>query len=212
MGNEKHRFAVVAQDILQQLALGVRVKRRGGLVEEHDGPISQQSPRNGNTLSLPLTKSATHFSHYRVKTLGKRGDKVGASLPECTPKLIVGSIRATKQQIVTNRTAEQRVALRNIDKVAAVKRTDCYALLAIVYADLSASGSDKGKNKPNQRGLSSTSLTKNGRTRSWPEIKRQPTNDSIRGSVVSVADIAKTDATGLKHQFTPTLLFFGHLF
>ena len=79
MSDENDGFAAVAEDILQQLALSVRVEGGGSLVEKHDAAVAQQGAGDGNALGLPLGESAAGLAADGVEPLRKGVDEVGTN-------------------------------------------------------------------------------------------------------------------------------------
>ena len=119
MRYEDHGLAVVRQDVLEELALGVGIKGRGGLIEEHDLTVAQERTGNGYALRLTLTQSAALLAAQRVQALGQVKHEAGTAFQQGIAHVVIGGCGVTKQQIVANGATHERVALRHIYEVAA---------------------------------------------------------------------------------------------
>lgn len=121
MSDEDDGAVVLRQEVLQQYALCFRVECRRCLVKEHDRAVAEQCACDGYALSLTFRQSASLLRAYCVKAFRKFEDKVGAALAQSVPDIGVGGVRFSEEQVLAYRAAHQSVALRHIDKVAAVQ-------------------------------------------------------------------------------------------
>ena len=122
VGDEDDRALLVAEQVVEQRALRVCIQRRGRLVEEHDTARAEQGTGDGDALRLTLGESPTLLGKDRIKPLRQVEDKVGARHAQCRHHLVVGRLGVAEDEVVAQRPAEQRVALRHVDEVAAVER------------------------------------------------------------------------------------------
>ena len=78
--DENDCFIIVFHDVFEQFTLGLGIQRAGGLVEKHDGLVSDERPSYGDALCLPLAESAAALVAWRVEPLGQVEDKCCAAL------------------------------------------------------------------------------------------------------------------------------------
>ena len=76
-------------------ALGDGIQRRGGLVQNEDGGIFQDHPRNGQALLLAAGELEAAITHLREIAVGLLGNKLMNGLNELSkslPSLIEGFV------------------------------------------------------------------------------------------------------------------------
>ena len=97
------------------------VQGRRGLVEQHNAAASEQGTGDSDALGLALAEPTASLGANGVKALREVGDKVATDEVENTPEVVVSGTGAGNEQVVADGAAEQGVALRYVDEVAAVK-------------------------------------------------------------------------------------------
>ena len=197
MGDKDHRVSLLAEDVLQQLPLGVGVERTRSLIEEHHRTVSQQRTRYGDALSLSFAQSAALLAALRVEARGQLAHEVGAGRMQRLQHILVGGIEIAQPEVVAYGAAQQRVALRHVDQVAAQAGRHRAGVAAVVDFHLSLLWREQCQDEAHQRGLARTGLTQHRRAAAWQEVERQIADDG--GILVGVAHVAHPDAARLIH-------------
>ena len=122
MGDENDRFPLIAQNIVEQLPLGIGIERTGCLIQQDDAAGPKQCAGNGNALRLSFRQAPTLLGKLGIEPIGQLADEIGASQPKGFVHLCVRCIGSPNAQVVAQRATEQGVALGHIDEVAAVER------------------------------------------------------------------------------------------
>ena len=91
--------------------------------------------------------------------------------------LLISSIELTQPQIVADSSAHQRVALRHINKVASMKRSERLTLHLIIYRELTLLRTKQSQDKAIKSCLAGTWLTQDSSTAAWCEIEIELMND-----------------------------------
>ena len=123
-------IAPTLHNALQNNALGFGVEGGSGLVKQQNGSFAEQRSSNGNALCLPLGETIAHLAAQRFESLGQTSHKaIGGSRVQCFGHFKLCGIGIAHEQIFTDGTTEQRVALRNVRNVAARGRRCRHRLL-----------------------------------------------------------------------------------
>ena len=162
MRYEDHGLAVVRQDVLKELALGVGIKGRGGLIEEHDLTVAQERTGNGYALRLTLTQSAALLAAQRVQALGQVKHEAGTAFQQGIAHVVIGGCRVTKQQVVANGATHERVALRHINEVATKQGRQGALLVVVIKSHGAVLRAQEGEKQTYEGGLAGTRLAEDG--------------------------------------------------
>ena len=105
-------------------ALGLRVERRGRLVEDEDRRVAQDRPRDRDALLLAAREAVAALADDRVVALGQRGDQlVDLRRARGLLDLLVGRLRAREAEVVAHgRVEEVRLLRDDADRVARASR------------------------------------------------------------------------------------------
>ena len=95
-------------------ALGLRVERRGGLVEDEDRGIAQDRPRDRDALLLAAREPVAALADDGLVALGERGDQV-VDLPGAGGllDLVVRRVGPGEAEVLPHRGVEQVRLLRD---------------------------------------------------------------------------------------------------
>lgn len=196
MGYEDDGLALVGKDVLQQLSLCVGVEGGGCFVEEHDGAVAQQCPGYGYALRLPFGEAAALLAANGVESEGHVGNKTGAAFAECCPHFLISCGELAQAQVVAYGSAEQGVALRHVNEVAACAWRDGCSGRGIVYGCVSCLRLNQGKQYSYECGLASSCLSQHGGAGAGLEVEAQPAEHGAVAAVVSVGDAGEPYAAG----------------
>ena len=191
VGNEDDGLLVLRQQVLEQLSFGVRVQCTGGLVENHDGTSAQQGTGDGDALSLSFRQSAPLFAARRVHSFFQFHDEVGAGRMQGLPHVVVRCLGVAQQQVVADGAAEQRVALRHIDEVAAVEWGDVLLVLCVIDGYLSLRRSDQCQQQSHEGGLAGSRLTEDGGAGARLEVESQVADDIAAAVQIVVGHVVQ---------------------
>ena len=115
MGDHQHGL-LPGQSLhgLLKLVLVLRVHVGGGLVEDDDGSILQQTPGNGDPLLLTTRQGSPALTDDRVIPFRQGGDEVMAAGLLCRiHHLLVGSVGTAELDVILNGVVEEIHALEH---------------------------------------------------------------------------------------------------
>lgn len=120
MGDENHRAAGEGfGETAEEKVLGGAVEGGTELIKKKDAAGTQEGTGYGDALGLPLGETASPFEARGVETGGKFEDKVRCGRVQSLSHTLLGGVRVTHLKVFADGAAEEGVALRNIDEVAA---------------------------------------------------------------------------------------------
>ncbi len=171
VGDEEQRPSRgVAAEAGDERALRLRVEGGGCLVEQQDAAGAQQGTGDGDALRLPFTEAATLFGERRVEALRQGADEVeGHGGVQRLVQLLGRSVGVAHQQVVTHGAAEQRVALRHVDEVAARAGRDGAGRRAVGEGDAPLLRLGQGQEQAHEGGLATARLAHDGGARAGLE-------------------------------------------
>mmetsp|Transcript_28781 Transcript_28781/g.95651 ORF Transcript_28781/g.95651 Transcript_28781/m.95651 type:complete len:240 (-) Transcript_28781:1524-2243(-) len=103
-----------------QVPLGAHVERGCGLVEQHDGRIPKQGPRNADTLPLSAAEHQASLPDRCVVAIGQVAQEVvQLSQPGCPLHLLIRGIWPAVSDVEADRLVEEGTILRDDAEVRA---------------------------------------------------------------------------------------------
>lgn len=108
--------------------------------------------------------------------------------------LFVGGVRLAHEEVVTDCAADQRVALRNVDDVAACSRRGLYGLAGAVVFDGSLVRREEGEHESYQSALADAGLAHDGCHGAWTEVVGEVFDDVSVAVRVAEGDAFEADS------------------
>ena len=125
----------VLTEVPEELRFRGLVKRRGGFVEEEDTPRTKERAGDSDTLCLPFGEAQPALTDGRVKPLRQVKHEVRDSQMQHLMQVGLRSELIAEEEILTDRPAEERAALRDVDEVGARRLAHHIATATRVEAD-----------------------------------------------------------------------------
>ena len=195
----------------EQLAFGVAVERRGGLVEQKDAAGTQQTAGNGDALGLTFAEAAAELAAQGVETVGQLVDEFGHGGVEYAAKLVVGGVGLAEQEVLTDGAAEQGVALGHVDEVATGAGGCGDGALVVVERDAAFFGKEQGEHQADEGALAYTGLAQNGGETAGGEVVAEVVEHTLLTAGIGETEVTEADAQAAGELDGAALLLEGEV-
>ena len=120
VGDENHRAAGEGfGETAEEKVLGGAVEGGTELIKKKDAAGTQEGAGNGDALGLPFGETAALLEARGVEPGGEVEDKVRGGNVKSLCHTLLGGVRVAHLEILADGAAEEGIALRDIDEVAA---------------------------------------------------------------------------------------------
>lgn len=181
-------------DALDEQTFGLGVEGGGRLVEQEDAALAEEAACYGDPLGLSFAKSGSAFAAEGVEAVWEVEDEVGDRCVEGVAHLFVSGVGLAYEKVVTDSAADQGVALRDVDDVAAGARRGLYGLAGAVILYCSLVRGEEGEHESYEGALADACLAHDGCHGTWTEVVGEAFDDVSVAVRVAEGDVFEADS------------------
>lgn len=170
-------LAQAGTDALDEQTFGLGVEGRGRLIKQEDAALAEQSTCYGDPLGLSFAESGSAFAAEGVEAVREVEDEVGDRCVEGVAHLFVGGVGLAYEKVVTDCAADQGIALRDVDDVAAGAWRGLYGLVGAVILYCSLVWGEEGEHESYEGALADACLAHDGCHGAWTEVVGEAFDD-----------------------------------
>ena len=179
---------------LDEQTFSLGVEGRGRLIEQEDAALAEEAACYGNPLGLSFAESGSAFAAEGIEAVREVEDEVGDRCVEGVAHLFVSGVGLAYEEVVTDGAADQGVALRDVDDVAAGARRGLYGLAGAVILYCSLVWGEEGEHESYESALAYACLAHDGCHGAWTEVVGESFDDVSVAVRVAEGDVFEADS------------------
>lgn len=157
-------------DALDKGLLGLGVKGRRRLIQKDHSTWAEEGSGDGDALGLAFAEAGAFFAADGVKAVRKVMHELGDRRVEGVADVLVGCVWLAHEEVVSDGAADQGVALRDINYVAAGAWRYLDLCLSVVECDLAFVRRKEGEHESDEGALAYSCLAYYCCQAAWGEV------------------------------------------